>query len=544
MKLLCRERAKFAVKNTGERERTDTIYREQIKPLMPPRKLWVNPSKEKRPRKGGKGISAWTYTRKMADARIWTTILKYREQTPDAPWLQNMNAFVSHIQGIASGEETFTMESPRVLPQFKKEDNGVFIYRPICMYTSLETKIVLVLTYKYLLEVLDDCFHGNMLFMRSRRKLPNGDWITPNYTDAIRLAKAYREKHGKQTIFVGECDIQKFYDILNHDDILECFDELFALRAAQSAEDVSVFAPVRKIIESYLESYDYYRCVMNLNDQSLPLWRSAKAQHKTTECPDPVCRFKWVSDEAFISSGCYDEKTLADAKVNGKIGIPQGGALSGIIVNVVMQCIDEDIVKEKDPERLFVRYCDDILLMHTDREKCREYLETYFRNLRKHKLVPHEAIDVRDCKGGRNGERTHKEFWEAKSKNVFKWGDGGGDASDWIAFVGYEMRRTGEIRVRKDKIDGMFTKIASKYYQVIYSKKGTPEEKLEKFNTLASKLEESYEMKTFDRYTKAQARRLDKYLERKVGQASNRLKTDYPKGFTRFVSVILEKSRE
>lgn len=534
MKLLSRERAKFAVKNSGTGERTDPIYLEQIKPMMPPRKLWVNPSKPQRPRKGTKGLSAWTYPRKMADARIWATIVKYREKTPDAPWVIELDRFVRRIQGIIDGTEDFKMESPRVLAKFKKEEKGEFIYRPICMYTSLETKIILVLTYKYLLDVLDDCFHGNMLFMRSARRDRDGRRHTPNFMDAIRKAENFRRKHDSQDIYVGECDIQKFYDIFNHDDILECFDRIFSVKASMLGIDVSQFAQVRRIIGIYLDSFDYYTCVMGLNDQSLPMWKGEKARHRSEGCPDPVCRFAWVDDKDFIESGCYEGASLETAKRQGKLGIPQGGALSGIIVNVVMQCIDEDIVKKKDPERLFIRYCDDILLMHTDRVKCRQYLDTYLNNLKKHKLVPHKAIDVSSCK---NGVRTHKGFWKAKSKNVYKWGGGDGDASWWVAFVGYEMRRTGEVRIRKDKIDEMFTRIAHKYHQIRTSKKGTPEEKLARFNTLAPKMLD-YEMQTRDCFSRAQARHLDKYLERKVGRIASRENVAFPEDLVRFVSVL------
>ena len=540
MKLLSRERAKYAVKNSRKRERQDAIYLEQIKPMMPVRNTWVNPSKPRRPRKGERGLAAWTYRRKMADARIWATIVKYREKTPDAPWLTEMDKFVSRIKGIIDGTESFTMESPKVIAKFKKENDGEFIYRPICMYTSLETKIILVLTYRYLLYILDDCFHGNMLFMRSSRRDPNGRRHTPNFKDAISLAENFRSKHDSQDIYVGECDIQKFYDILNHDDILECFDEMFAIKAGMLGIDVSAFSQVRQMIETYLKSFDYYRCVMGLNDQSNSIWKREKAKHRSDACPDPVCRFAWVKDEDFISSGCYDKESLERAKKEGKLGIPQGGALSGIIVNVVMQCIDADIVREKDPERFFVRYCDDILLMHTDREKCCHYLDTYLNNLKKHRLVPHKAVDVSTCK---HGVRTQKEFWDKKSKNVYKWGEGDGDASWWVAFVGYEMRRTGEVRIRKDKINEMFRRIARKYHLVIASAKGTPQDRIARFNSLAPRMLD-YERQTKDCFSRAQARHLDKYLGRKVGQAARRLKLEFPSDLVTYTSVINKAEKE
>lgn len=111
------------------------------------------------------------------------------------------------------------------------------------------------------------------------------------------------------------------------------------------------------------------------------------------------------------------------------------------------------------------------------------------------------------------------------------WGPGKGDASDWIAFVGYEMRRTGEIRVRKDKIDAEFKRIASRYYDIIYSKavkSGVPLSG-EQQDTLMSRMDSladhilDYEKAGNNLYTRSQARRLDKYLYRKSHQAAGKI---------------------
>lgn len=429
-----------------------------------------------------------------------------------------------------------------MIPIHKKFDaaQNAEIFRPICVYSDLKTKIILALTYKYLLYVLNDLFHGNMLFMRSAVKDRSGRRATPNYTHAIDLASRFRADHDGQDIYVGECDIQKFYDIINHTVILDCLDRLLELKAEQRGVDIGLFAPARNIVVQYLESFNYYDDVWKKNDQGNRIWSRPRKQYRKNDGSYPKCMFGWVSDAKFIESGCYDAESLEQAKTGGLLGIPQGGALSGIIVNVIMQSIDYDIVSPKDPDRLFVRFCDDILLMHTNMDKCREYLDIYLANLKSHKLVPHPMRSVSEFK---NGERTHKEFWDAKSKRVFKWGSGSGDASDWIAFVGYEMRRTGEIRLRKDKIDEQFKKIAHKYFQVINLGAGLQEKleiegmsdyvrmelekRLEGFNQLAPKMNE-IEKTTRDRYSAAQGRHIDKYLKMKVRRAANKLKIAYP----------------
>lgn len=362
------------------------------------------------------------------------------------------------VRNSLSGIEPLALESPRILTKFKERDveSGDFIYLPICKYLDLKTKIILALAYQYILAKFDRYFHRNMLFMRAPRRVEGNRYEMPKFTDAIDLVSDFRSRNNCRPIYVGECDIQKFYDIFNHDVIVGCFEDRFAEAKKKDGAEDKDFDPLRRVINAYLDSFNYHECVMSKNDDP-EYWNNEVLRHRSDSCPEPVCRFKWVSDSAFVSSGCYTEVELQKAKKNKKLGIPQGGPLSGIMVNVVMRVVDKPIVESSSPDKLFVRYCDDILLMHTDKKACENYLECYYRQLISCKLVPHPRKDVTDCKSGR---KTKAEFWRAKSKNVYLWGPGDGATSDWVAFVGYEMRRAGEIRIRKDKIDEEFKRIA------------------------------------------------------------------------------------
>lgn len=289
-----------------------------------------------------------------------------------------------------------------------------------------------------------------------------------------------------------------------------------------------------------------------MKNDDAQFWASETARRKTDATPDPVCRFKWVSEDDFISTGCYEKADFDAAMTSGKLGIPQGGALSGIIVNVVMRVVDRPIVSPVDKQRLFIRYCDDILLLHTDRDQCTGYLEAYYKGLIDCKLVPHPRKYVADCK---TGAKTRSDFWRQKSKNVYLWGKGEGDASEWIAFVGYEMRRKGEIRIRKDKIDAEFKRIASRYYDIIYSKAVTSGEPLSveqqdklmaRMDTLADHIRD-YEKAGNNVFTRSQARRLDKYLYRKSRQAAGKIginDSDLRKSVARNRVTYLEKVQE
>ena len=413
--------------------KNDVLY-QTLRPMMPPHRLWSNPGRGRLPREAESGPAKWSKRKNNATARIYWAILKNKDRYPDASWAVALNKFVKEIRDIISGKAPLSIETPEILAKFKEQDpdTGDYIYRPICKYKDIRTKIILALAYQYLVTGFDRFFHKDMLFMRSARKDLWGHYKVPNYLDAIDIVAGYREEHFRESIWVGECDIQKFYDIFNHDVIRECFQDLFHT-AKNNGGNVD-FSPMERIIDAYLDSYSFPRDILGKNADGkfwasqVRLWKKKNGLSEADK--EPVCRFKWVKEDAFVSMGCYSAEDFADARDHGKLGIPQGGALSGIIVNVVMRMVDKPLVEKADPERLFIRYCDDILLMHTSRIKCREYLDTYYNQLLRYRLVPHPRKDVSSFKQGKNGRKTGKAFWKAKSKNVYYWGPGPGDASD------------------------------------------------------------------------------------------------------------------
>ena len=559
IRLVAKERGKYAAKNGGTADPFchDPLYRE-VRAICPPHKLWSDPGRGKLPAKADRGLARWTGRKKRAAIRVRQAIKKYRKTMPDAPWVQGLEAFILSVREALS-DPGLTLETPQILAKFKERDpvGNAYVYRPICRYTDLKTKIILALTYQYILARFDKEFHRNMLFMRAARREETGAYGVPNYLDAIDLMSAYRAKNNASPIYVGECDIQKFYDIFNHDVIVRCFEDLFAAAKTKDGAEDADLDPLRRVIRAYLDSFDYPSCVLAKNEDP-KFWKSERHRwRRETDGKEPECRFKWVKDEDFIDSGCYTPEEFRAAREGKKLGIPQGGALSGIIVNVVMRVVDKQIVTPDDPQRLFIRYCDDILLMHTDKQRCAHYLDLYHEQLLACKLVPHARKDVA---GFKSGKRTKPGFWHSKSKNVYRWGSGAGNASDWVAFVGYEMRRTGEIRIRKDKIDGEFRRIARKYYDIICSRDVTSGEKLSpedkqkliaRMDTLPGRILD-YEKAKYNVYTRAQARRLDKYLYRKTVQAARKIwRSDARedageeireavRGRTTYVSVVVE----
>ena len=529
IRLVAKERGKYAAKSNGKGDafKADPLF-QALKGMTPPHRLWSDPGQGRLPKRADRGLAKWTGGKKRATVRVLRAVKKYRGKMPDAPWVQNLNAFIVSVRAALSGDAPMALETPRTLPKFKSGDEktGVFIFRPICRYRDLTTKIVLALTYQYIVTYFDRYFHPYMLFMRGARPDVDGKYKVPTYLDAIEHASAYRACHDEQNIYVGECDIQKFYDIFNHDVIVDCFEDLFD--EVKRREDVAdaEFDPLRRVVRAYLDSYDFPGHVLAKNDD--PSFWGREQGRLRKKHPNPVCRFEWVGESAFVGSGCYTEEEFRAARDGGKLGVPQGGALSGIIVNVIMRVVDRPIVDPFDPDRFFIRYCDDILLMHTSYSRCTAYLDAYYEQLIRCKLIPHPRKDVSEFK---NGKKTGPGFWHSKSKNVYRWGGGSGNASDWVAFVGYEMRRTGEIRVRKDKVDAECRRIARRYYDIICSKAVTSDEPvpekrqqrlIERMDRLADHILD-YEKAGNNRYSRAQARHLDKFLYGKSLRAARKL---------------------
>jgi hypothetical protein len=550
IRLVAKERGKYTAKSNGKGEafKSDPLF-QALKGMTPPHKLWSDPGRWMLPRKEDRGIAKWTGRKRRASVRVYRAIRKWYDRMPDAPWVRKLDEFIADVRADLTGQTPLRMETPRVIPKYKEQDpeSGDFIFRPVCQYRDLKTKIILALAYQYFVSHFDRYFHKNMLFMRGARREADGQYVVPKYLDAIDMVSDYRREQGRRPIFVGECDIQKFYDIFNHDVIVDCFEDLFdEVKRDRQVPDAD-FDPFRRVLRAYLDSFNFPEHVLGKNGDPA-FWERERNRRRNEKNPDPVCRFKWVKEEAFVASGCYTAEEFREARDGGKLGVPQGGALSGIIVNVVMRVVDKPIVTSEDPDRLFIRYCDDILLMHTDRSRCESYLDSYYAQLLQCRLVPHPRKDVSDFK---NGRKTASGFWHSKTKNVYLWGPGPGDASEWVAFVGYEMRRTGEIRIRKDKIDAEFRKIAREYYSVIYSKavkSGEPltgdaqAELIARMDKLPDHLLD-YDLARNSLYTRSQARRLDKYLFHKTRQAARRIGLD-PKAAVKGRVTYLNRTKE
>lgn len=537
IELIIKERVKSAAKKTVEkkekqrkgREKQDKKEKEQkdicqeLHNLTPPRNTWRRLRKKTR-----NGISSTAVLNKLALRNtIRYDIEQVREHGAEAPsYLVNLLQFIEKIKAIVNSDKPIDFSGQiKVIAQFKKNDGDTAIYRPLSVYNSLETKVLISLASEYLTKYLDSYLHPEILAYRPKR-VYHDLYRTTSGEDAVNGIQDFIDDHYDQPIYVAECDIQKFYDVINHDVVIRCFQEI-----AHEAQ-IPRFHEVERIIKAYLDSYSFHKDIMSLNDCQ-EYWKPYR--QRQGKQAKPFCRFEWVSDECL--KGCYDnDEELAACKA--LLGVPQGGALSCVIANVVLNSVDKVITKEQDTERFFVRYGDDILLAHTDYDKCKELIEAYTRSLEEHRLPYHPFKPLSECK---DGEKTTKEFWDRKSKAPFFWGPGEGNAFEWIGFVGYEVRYTGETRLRLSTLNKKFGAINKRYHACILDKtpndfkgymkgnrkklRGLPSS-MSKFPALDKNMYTIQQMKSLDRYRLTKILRLQDKLESRFGAIAQ--KDDVP----------------
>jgi hypothetical protein len=173
--------------------------------------------------------------------------------------------------------------------------------------------------------------------------------------------------------------------------------------------------------------------------------------------------------------------------------------------------------------KLFVRYGDDILLMHRNREECERLIEAYAQQLKEHKLVSHKFYEIGQFK---SGEKLTAGYWNVKSKSTFLFGRGEGSAAEWVGFVGYEINRSGHTRMRKSTLDKRFADINKRYHSCMLTNPKNMESYMKhskrtvagmascikKFPALSFNKHSMYQMKSLDRYRWVKVERLQEYF--------------------------------
>ena len=449
--LLVKERAKCRRRNRSETHHSldkeldfsELTTRKKLSRLMPPRYSWVRPSKR------GKLANGALDTSKNAEKALLLTISrdqKLQKQGKNFDYLDEQQSFFSVIRSRLLADN-LTFESPRLLPILKDTEpqaDGTLrvTCRPLSVYTQLEDKIILALTSRYLTRYFDRFLHENILSYRPARDFLSQKHYVTDFNDGIRLIAAFREAHASETIYASDCDIKKFYDVIPHQVVIDCFRRMLN-KSRLSDEGKS---QVMRVLLAYLSSYNFYTNALQESQQNDEVFTKVRRRLHDSDKQNTY-QLGWVDE---LLEGSLEQKS--------RVGVPQGGTLSLLIANIVLNDVDQAIIHTDDPNRLFIRYCDDMILLHTDYAECCRLMDSYTASLKSHGLYYHPFKSVSDC--------SRKEFWHIKSHRPFLWDDGDDteNSNRYIGFLGYEIRRDGRMRLRKSNVERFEEKIGRLRY--------------------------------------------------------------------------------
>ena len=387
--------------------------------MFPPRRKWA----KFRPKRRKSGQDS----QRLNKAALTRAVKFLMVRESNLPWVQKLKSKAFSIHSRVLGELPFSFQSPLVLAVEK--DPKMHTFRPLAIY-NLEDKIIECLVARYLRESLDFLFLPSALAFRTRRENQAQPVTTHTALERIMRINA---KYSK--LFVAEADIRAFFDCVCHSRVKELFADLTkeATRARPSwkIEQRSV-----DILDAYLASYSFKNQVLGQGLSDL-----MKKNQKAT--------FPWP-DEAL--QNLHEKCDLSG------IGVPQGGALSCFIANLVLHKADKDIenLRKKRKQALcYMRYCDDMIILSPTRATCQAALAVYKTSLAAQKLPLHEPEDTIEYKG--KGRRS---FWTKKSKNTYRWGHSS-MGIPWVQFVGYQVRHDGLVRVRPKSLKKHLTKLTT-----------------------------------------------------------------------------------
>ena len=323
---------------------------------------------------------------------------------------------IQRIQGRVLVTDAFAFESPRVIADVK--DARARTYRPISVL-DWEEKLVDGLTARYLRDEMDSLFDPASLAFRNHAKGKRVDVLD----EAVAQIEHYRSKHGKYGLFVAEVDIYSFFDCLGHKVIRSSMEH--ALNRLARLKQTSIDPRALTIFDAFLASY---RFPSNVLGSGLVQLRQR----------DLLGTFPWPESQL--------TEFYAQPRAE-HIGVPQGAALSGITANLVLDYADQKVrsfEKATHAELLYLRYCDDAIILAPKLEVATAALKHYCAALHELKLPAHPPETV-----GAYGPS----YWTTKSKAPFLWANKSRPgAMPWVRFLGREMRWDGAVRISAKSI--------------------------------------------------------------------------------------------
>ena len=397
----------YYYKNLNYRAKYPSITDSEVINVMPPRSRWVRPNLLTRKSM----ISSDVY--KLSIRKAINRQFCVRKSKREA-WFGNLEFFISNVRKSVLQDIDHIVETPKILPIAKGKDSDR--YRPLAKY-SLKDRVIIGSVAKYLRTIFDPLFLDNSYAFRAK----SGSNLMPTHHTAVENLINYSSKFGGNDIWVAECDIKKFFDTIHHDVAINSLNEAMNRLNHQA---IYIDSRAIKLFYSFLKSYTFANVAIPEFDR----WKKEKGISG---------RLSWPRHE------------LGDIYYNvnkEEIGIPQGGALSPLIANLVLDAADKKVIqKGKDNDLFYARYCDDMVILHRDEKQCKLAFQRYQSVIQEKNLIIHEPeiIKVYD-----------KSYYKLKSKHPYIWGKRNGrlNVVPWLSFLGYQIRHDNLIRVRKSSV--------------------------------------------------------------------------------------------
>ena len=407
----------------ASREQQDAL---SVCAMTPPRRQWTRPRL---------GVRDAISSQICSEISVLGAIKKTEKQKVCPEWLHRLNCFVTSICQTPRHIRKLTIAQPRV--SYILKDKKKNTYRPLATY-PLRDQVIIGLAAQHLRDTVDPFFGEFSFAFRARRS----DGKEPlDRTAAIDRLVQYVKRHRGATLYVAECDIQKFFDAVNHD---IATNELNAILEARRAAGQFVDQRLLKIFEAYLASYNFKRNVADCSQAFFQRkgWASASVP--------------WVENELnqYYPDGLPEH-----------IGVPQGGALSPVIANIMLHKADSAIdAVARDQgynDFYYARYCDDMMIVSSSKEVTSALFKAYLSALEELKLPYHQPEEV---------TAFSRAFFETKSKSVYAFASPRhGGVSPWVSLLGYQVRFDGRLRVRKASLEKEILKQRDIFKNVIRS---------------------------------------------------------------------------
>lgn len=346
---------------------------------LPPRREWARPKKEHRHSSNRPSVD-------ISHDAIYRKVqgVYYAGRMSEYEWGRKLSDFVKRVQNrVATGD--FKFERPELMLRTKAVGEGCQPkFRCISAYRNLEDRVILSIANKCLTSKLDGLLSNNSYAFRIGKKSP--------VARAVGKIIDFRKCFKAAPLYVAECDIVKFFDTIEHAAVLKVFEGV--------CDKVQLGNKAKALVKAFLESYDV-RDIM-----SSGFW------------------------DKLAKTGDWD--FLEELPKDRRIGLPQGGALSGLLSNLALDNVDKAIGDLKLNGFLYARYCDDIIMCAMSKEDCEIALDECSTSL--------EALHLRMYPA--NPDILYNaNYYVAKSKGPFLWGNPSvvGGAISWVSFLGYSV---------------------------------------------------------------------------------------------------------